>query len=202
MKVSLEWLRQYVDYQDSLEKLQQILTDVGFPVENCSSVGEDTMLYLEITSNRPDCLGHIGIAREIAAVTGAAFKMPEVEFPESGKNVNEWTSVVNEAPELCARYTARIIDGVQLGESPDWMRRRLETVGLRAISNVVDITNYVLMEIGQPLHSFDYNRLNEGRIVVRRAKPGEQMVTIDHTKIELNPDMLVEIECIAYSQTK
>jgi phenylalanyl-tRNA synthetase beta chain len=191
MKISLEWLREYVDYQDSPEKLDEILTNVGFPVEGIERVGDDWMLDVEITSNRPDCLGHIGIAREVAAATGCAFRMPEVNYTETGKDVTEWTGVVNEAPDLCGRYTARMIDEVKIGPSPDWLVRRLETIGLRGISNVVDITNYVLMEIGQPLHSFDYAQLEEGRIVVRRAKNGEKMVSIDHTELELNNRMLV-----------
>jgi len=191
MKISLEWLREYVDYNEGPERLEEILTQAGFPIEDCQQVGDDWMLDVEITSNRPDCLGHIGLAREVAAVTGAAFSIPEVTFSEHDKDVNDWTSVRNDTPDWCRRYTARIIDGIQVGPSPDWMQRRLETIGLRSISNVVDITNYVLMEAGQPLHSFDYNRLDGGHIIVRRSKPGEQMVTIDQSKLELNENNLV-----------
>ncbi len=191
MKISLEWLREYVDYTGSAQELAELFTNVGLPVEAVEAAGADWMLDVEITSNRPDCLGHIGLAREVAAVTGAALRLPDVSFPESGKPVSEWTRVEDQAPDLCGRYTARIVDGVTVGPSPDWMRRRLETIGLRAISNVVDITNYVMMEVGQPLHSFDYARLAEGKIVVRRARPGEQMITIDHSKMELRPEMLV-----------
>ena len=191
MKISLEWLREYVDYQDTPEKLDEILTNIGFPVEEIEQVGDDWMLDVEITSNRPDCLGHIGIAREVAAATGCAFRMPDVNYTETGKDVAEWTGVANESPDLCGRYTARMIDEVRIGPSPDWMVRRLETIGLRGISNVVDITNYVMMEVGQPLHSFDYAQLEEGRIIVRRAKNGEKMVSIDHTELELNDSMLV-----------
>ncbi|MBN1846574.1 MAG: phenylalanine--tRNA ligase subunit beta [Sedimentisphaerales bacterium] len=191
MKISLEWLREYVDYHDGPEKLQAILTEIGLPVEQMAGAGDDWMLEVEVTSNRPDCLGHIGIAREVAAATGCAFRLPDVNYRQTGKNVADWTSVVNEAPDLCGRYTARIIDEVNIGPSPAWMVRRLETIGLRGISNVVDITNYVLMEVGQPLHSFDYDRLEEGRIVVRRAKNGERMVSIDHTELDLNDRMLV-----------
>ncbi|MCK5272702.1 MAG: phenylalanine--tRNA ligase subunit beta [Sedimentisphaerales bacterium] len=197
MKISLEWLKEYVDYNGSVEQLEEIFTNVGFPVEGRLRVGDDWMLDVEVTSNRPDCLGHIGLAREVAAVTGATFRMPEVSFTEHGRDVCEWTSVQNDAPRYCSRYTARIIDGVQAGSSPDWMRRRLETIGLRGISNVVDITNYVLMEIGQPLHSFDFARLCEGRIVVRTSLPGERMEMIDHSKIELKEDMLVIADATA-----
>ncbi|MBN2211192.1 MAG: phenylalanine--tRNA ligase subunit beta [Sedimentisphaerales bacterium] len=191
MKISLEWLREYVDYTGSTQELAELFTHVGLPVEVIEPVGDDWMLDVEVTSNRPDCLGHIGLAREVATVTGAALRLPDVSFPETGRAVTEWTRVEDQAPDLCGRYTARIIDGVTVGSSPEWMRRRLETVGLRAISNVVDITNYVMMEVGQPLHSFDYARLAEGKIVVRRARAGEQMVTIDHSRMELQPEMLV-----------
>jgi len=191
MKISLDWLREYVDLPDSPEHLEEILTNVGFPVEASQRVGDDWMFDVEITSNRPDCLGHIGLAREVGAATGAVFKMPAVDYAEKGKDINQWSSVQNEAADLCSRYTARVIEDVKVGQSPGWMQRRLETIGLRSINNIVDITNYVLMEVGQPLHSFDYDRLSQGRIVVRRAKGGEQMVTIDHSKIELTDDMLI-----------
>jgi len=191
MKISLEWLKVYVEYNDSVERLEEILTNIGFPVEQIKQVGDDWMLDVEITSNRPDCLGHIGLAREVAAATGAPFHLPQVSFPEQGPGVETRTSVTNEAPQLCRRYTARLIDNIKMGPSPDWMRRRLETIGLRSISNVVDITNYVLMEAAQPLHSFDYAHLQEGKIVVRTARSGETIETIDHTQFELSADMLV-----------
>ncbi len=191
MKISLEWLREYVNYQDSVEHLAEIFTGIGFPVENYEEVGNDWMLDVEITSNRPDCLGHIGLARELAAATGTELKIPDVSFPEQSKSVADWTSVVDEAPRSCNRYTARMIADVKIGPSPDWMCRRLETIGQRAINNVVDITNYVLMEVGQPLHSFDYDLLNEGRIIVRLAKPGEKIISIDHSVLELKENMLV-----------
>jgi len=191
MKISLAWLREYVDYEGAVEALEELLTGVGFPVEEVRQVGSDWMLDVEVTSNRSDCLGHIGVAREVAAATGAAFRMPSVDFSEGGASVSERTSVTNEASDLCGRYTARLVEGVKVGPSPSWMVERLETVGLRGINNVVDITNYILMEVGQPLHAFDFARLAEGRIVVRRAKAGERMVTIDHSTVDLDESMLV-----------
>jgi len=191
MKISLEWLRDYVSFDKSPQEIAQILTNQGLTVEGIEPAGSDFVLNVEVTSNRPDCLAHIGIAREIAAATGTQLRLPDVSFNETGKDVNLWTSVTNDAPALCSRYTARIIDQLTVAPSPDWMARRLEAVGIRAISNVVDITNYIMMEIGQPLHSFDYQRLEGGKIVVRRAKPGEQITTIDQSKLELKPSMLV-----------
>ena len=191
MKISLAWLRDYVDYEGTVEQLEDLLTGIGFPVEQVRPVGSDWMLDVEVTSNRPDCLGHIGVAREVAAATGAAFRMPSVNFAEKDAGVLEQTSVTNEAPPLCGRYTARLAEAVSVGPSPSWMVERLETVGLRSINNVVDITNYVLMEVAQPLHAFDFARLDQGCIVVRRARPGERLVTIDHSTVDLDESMLV-----------
>ena len=120
MKISLEWLLEYVDFADSPERLEEILTNIGFPVEDRQKVGDDWMLDVEVTSNRPDCLGHIGLARELAAATGLAFKMPQVNLIEKGPEVRQLSSVQNEAPQLCRRYTACIIDNVKVAPSPDW----------------------------------------------------------------------------------
>jgi len=191
MKISLEWLREYVAWEEGPGRLEELLTRIGFSVEGREAAGSDWMLDVEITSNRPDCLGHIGLAREVAAATGQAFRLPEVRLAETGRDVHEWTSVADEEPEWCARYTARVIEGVKVGPSPAWLLRRLETVGLRGINNVVDVTNYVLLEAGQPLHAFDHARLAEGRIVVRRGRPGERLELIDRSQIELTDEMLV-----------
>ena len=191
MKISLEWLREYVDYQEGAERLEEIMRNVGFDVDGREQVGDDWMVDVEITSNRPDCLGHIGVAREVAAVTGAQLKLPEVKLTEQGQAASERAAVAIEAPDLCGRYTARFVEGVKVGPSPEWMVRRLATLGVRSINNVVDITNYVLMEVGQPLHSFDYAKLAEGRIAVRRARPGEKLTAIDESKLELSEEMLV-----------
>ncbi len=153
--------------------------------------GTDTVFDIEVTPNRPDWLSVIGIAREIGALTGKPLKRPDVVVHESGEGVDKLTSVTIEAPDLCPRYTARVIRGVKIGPSPAWLKRLLEKVGLRPVNNVVDITNYVLLECGHPLHAFDYNRLAEHRIVVRRAAKREKFVAIDGSAIELTSDMLV-----------
>lgn len=150
----------------------------------------ETVLELEITPNRPDCLSIIGIAREIAALYGTKLKWPDVKLAESGTPVDQLTRVEIEDPEGCPRYTARILKNVRIGPSPDWMKRRLELSGIRAISNVVDITNYVMLECGQPLHAFDQALLEEGRIVVRRVRPGDKMATLDGIDRPLTPSML------------
>src|SRR5882724_3436784 len=150
----------------------------------------DTVFDIEVTPNRPDWLSVIGIAREVSALTGNPLKLPEVVLTESGELVEKLTSVTVEAPDLCPRYSARVIQGVKIGPSPAWLKEILEKVGLRSINNVVDITNYVLLESGHPLHAFDYNLLKGSAgaspshpvIVVRRAKAGEVFRAIVDSK--------------------
>ena len=163
---------------------------IGAPLAEALSL-DDTMLELEITPNRPDCLSIIGVAREISVTTGNPLRLPQVDVREGTTEIRNLTSVTIDDPALCPRYAARVIRGVQVGPSPAWLQRRLEAVGVGVINNVVDITNFVLMEYGHPLHAFDYHRLAENRIVVRHAKPGEILKTIDEEGRELAPDMLV-----------
>lgn len=191
MKISLNWLKDYIDIDRSAEQVAEILSDLGFPCEGIEHPGDDTVIDVEITSNRGDCLGYIGIARELSVVTGAKVKIPTVELDESDKDVSEFTSVQIDEPELCGRYTVRIIEGAKVGPSPDWMKTRLEAIGLRSVSNVVDATNYAMIETGQPSHAFDYAKITEGKIIVRRAVEGERLVSIDGTQCELNSDMLM-----------
>ena len=152
---------------------------------------DDTVFELEITPNRPDCLSVIGVAREIRAETGNDIKLSEVDIQEGDTNIGEITSVTIDAPDLCPRYAARVIRGVKIGESPTWLKQRLESVGIGVINNIVDITNFVLMAYGQPLHAFDYNKLGDNRIVVRRAVEDEQIITLDEEQRKLTPEMLV-----------
>ncbi|HDS84279.1 MAG TPA: phenylalanine--tRNA ligase subunit beta, partial [Phycisphaerales bacterium] len=191
MKISLEWLREYVAFDLAAEQIGDILSDRGFPIEGIEKIGNDTVLDVELTSNRGDCLGHIGLARELAAALGREMKIPEAEIEQSDRDISEFVDVRIADPALCGRYTARVITGVTVGPSPDWMRRRLEAVGLRSVNNVVDATNYAMLEHGQPPHAFDYDTLNGKTITVRRAKNGERIVSIDGTRCDLNDQMLV-----------
>ena len=165
-------------------------TPVGTPLSKALGL-DDVVFELEITPNRPDCLSLIGIAREIRAETGNPLKLPTVDLQESSTNAGDLTSVTIDAPDLCPRYAARVIQGVKVAESPAWLQQRLASVDIGVINNIVDITNFVLMEYGQPLHAFDYDKLTENRIVVRRATDGEQITTLDEVERELTPDMLV-----------
>ncbi len=192
MKVSIDWLKGYVDIDVSVDELADKLTNIGFNLEEIIEHEGDVILDLEITSNRPDCLGHIGVAREISAILNKPLKMPVVELTEDiSVKVEQMASVCVLTPELCPRYTARVIKGVQVGPSPDWLVRRLEAVGLRSVNNVVDITNYVLLETSQPLHAFDLGKLSGCEINVRKAQKGEKFIAIDHSEHELSNDDLI-----------
>ena len=172
--------------------LMELPTDTPLGTSLSEVLGLDDVVFeLEITPNRPDCLSLIGVAREIRAETGNALKLPQVDFNEDETDIRELTSVTIEAPDLCPRYAARVIRDVKVGESPAWLQQRLESVGIGVINNIVDITNFVLMEYGQPLHAFDYHKLTENRIVVRRAAAGENITTLDEIDRELTSDMLV-----------
>ena len=159
---------------------------LGRPLQEALDLG-DTVLDIGITPNRSDCLSMIGIAREAAALTGKKMKMPDVKVRESAQDVSLLSSVTIEDADLCPRYTARLIQNVTIGGTPVWMKTRLEAAGLRAINNVVDVTNFVMLEMGQPLHAFDFRFLEEGRIVVRKSKPGEEFISLDE-KSRLLPE--------------
>ncbi len=163
----------------------------GLNHEGTREVGSDLAIDLEVTSNRPDCLGHLGVAREVSALFGHEVALPPAEPAEGKTPVAELVEVRIDCPDLCYRYTARVVRGVKVGPSPRWMIRRLETVGLAPINNVVDISNYVLMECGQPLHTFDFGKLHGRQIFVRRPLGGETIEAIDHKQYRLVPDMCV-----------
>jgi len=165
-------------------------TPVGAPVSSVLAL-PDWVLDVSITPNRPDCASVIGIAREIAAGTGAILNRPKITLRESGPPIEELTGVTIQDPEGCPRYAAGIIQNVEQGRAPFWMRYRLYHSGVRSINNLVDVTNYVMLEMGQPLHAFDYHRLRENRIEVRRARPGEMFTTLDGESRRLTPETLM-----------
>lgn len=191
MLVSWNWLKDYVPLEMTQAELAERLMMAGLNHESTESVGDDWCIDLEVTSNRPDCLGHIGIARETAVLFGKELTVPAAN-PKSGKTpASELAKVSVSCPDLCPRYTARVIRGVKIGPSPKWLVDRLKTIGVATINNVVDITNYVLMECGQPLHAFDLAKLSGREIRVRRAEPNEQFTAIDHKTYALDGQMCV-----------
>jgi phenylalanyl-tRNA synthetase beta chain len=191
MIVSWNWLTDYLRLDMPVETLTERLALRGLNHEETREVGGDLAIDLEVTSNRPDCLSHIGIARETAVVFGKHAWFPEPDPQVVGEDVHELARVDVEDPDLCPRFTARVITGVKVGASPWSLRKRLETLGLRSINNIADITNYVLFECGQPLHAYDYDKLVEHRLIVRKARPGESLIAINNKKYDLTTDMLV-----------
>jgi phenylalanyl-tRNA synthetase beta chain len=151
----------------------------------------DVIFDLEITPNRPDCLSAIGVAREIAALTGEPLRLPQIHYEETEESIDSFASVDIVEPDLCPRYCASLITGIKITSSPSWLQQRLNSCGMRPINNVVDITNYVMLEYGQPLHAFDYHKLKGRQIIVRRAGNGETIATLDGSERALNPDTLV-----------
>lgn len=184
MDISLRWLNQYLTPGDvTAEQVDHIMTQAGMPIEEHKPGLEgDTILDVEVTSNRGDCLGHIGIAREIAAAQYAdkprVLTMPVIDQPALGAPIGDELKLDNRVPDRCPLFTARLIRGVKVGPSPDWLREALENMGQRSINNVVDVTNYITLELGNPCHVFDYDKLAGHTLIVREATPGEKVKTL------------------------
>jgi phenylalanyl-tRNA synthetase beta chain len=191
MKVSVSWLKDFVDIPAGPQELKATLTQVGLGVESVSSFDGGSILEVEITTNRPDCLNHYGVAREVATAYRVPLKKVEVVFKEYGPPVTEQVSIEIRDPDLCARYCSRVIRHLQVKPSPEWLVKRLAAVGAPSINNVTDVTNYVLLELGHPLHAFDLDQVRQRRILVRRARAGEHLKTLDGVDRTLNPDNLV-----------
>jgi len=151
----------------------------------------DKVLVLELTANRPDCLGMIGVAREVAAILGTTYRGSSTALREEGPDCAEKIKVEIADPDLCPRYSARVVANVKIESSPEWLCRRLKAAGVRPINNIVDITNYVMLEYNQPLHAFDYDKIADKQIIVRRARPGEKLLTLDENEREFNSDNLL-----------
>jgi len=191
MELSRNWIGDYVELPEDLDLLARGLTDAGLAVEGQRPVGDDVVLDLDITTNRPDCMCHLGMAREAAVVFSKPLRPPAVVASSCSESIDGKISVTLEEPLLCRRYSALMIRGVTVGPSPKWLVERLQAIGSRSINNLVDITNYVLWETGQPLHAFDYDKLAGAEIRVRRAHAGEVLVTLDGGEHKLDPEVLV-----------
>ena len=194
MRLVYEWLCDFVRVPGDVESVANEISLRGFEVAAIEH-GRQPVIDFEITANRPDCLSHLGLAREAAVIWGLPIQMPELyRGPEStARNPESGTHAVEielESPDLCPRYCAQIFD-VRIGPSPEWLRDRLEAAGVRPINNVVDVTNYVMLEIGQPMHAFDLEHIAGQRLVIRRAGPGERMRTLDGIDRTLDADVLV-----------
>ncbi len=192
MAVSINWMKEYVDFTWTPQELAHLLTMAGIAIEGVEEKTGDYTLELDLTPNRGDCLGMINLAREIAALNNSEVKIPALNIKENQESIHDFIKVDIKDTDLCPRYTARLIKNVQIKPSPEWMQTRLLNSGIRPINNIVDITNYVMLESNQPLHAFDYDLLSPAKkIVVRRAEPGEKITTLDDVERELESEMLL-----------
>src|SRR5436190_15786156 len=191
MLISHNWLRELTNTQLTPQELRERLTMVGLAIDAVEEQPADSVLDVEVPSNRPDCLSHVGIAREVSVIESGQLSLPAEQPAKTEGKAGSFTSVVINDPDLCPRYAARLVRGVTIGPSPAWLAQRLAAIGQRPINNVADITNYVLHELGQPLHAFDFQKLAGQKIIVRRAKPGEKLKTLDGIDRVLDDQILV-----------
>jgi phenylalanyl-tRNA synthetase beta chain len=195
MKISYNWLKDYVDIQKSPAELADDLSLFGHGVESIEKIGDDYVLDLEITPNRGDCLSILGIAREIAALHNSKINTDSLIVSSIGVfdefNLSKKINVQIVDPVICPRFTARVIDRIKIGESPKWMQEKLQSYGFRPINNIVDITNFVMIELGQPLHAFDYDKIKNGLMRIRKARKNEEVITLDGVKRILNEGAII-----------
>ncbi|HEY0782298.1 MAG TPA: phenylalanine--tRNA ligase subunit beta, partial [Thermoanaerobaculia bacterium] len=195
MKLSLAWIGQYVELpappKEAADRVAALLTGAGLAVEGIERLADDAVLEVDITTNRPDCMNHLGVARELAVLLDRPLEPPAVELHESAEPALSAARVEIADPSGCSRFAARVIRGVTIGDSPEWLQERLLAIGHRPINNIVDITNFVLWETGQPLHAYDLAKLAGSCLVVRRAREGEKLVTLDGVSRDLGPGILV-----------
>src|ERR1700681_1279500 len=189
MKVVYNWLKDFVDAPATLDELASRLALSGTNIGGVEKGPHGAVIDAEVSSNRPDCLGHYGIAREVAALYKLPMKLVSPKPLEGSAKASDAVRVEIQAPELCGRFTARVIRGVKVQPSPPWLRERLEACGVASINNVVDVSNYVMLELGHALHAFDYDTVRDHRIIVRKAKPGEKMRTLDGLERTFDPGM-------------
>jgi phenylalanyl-tRNA synthetase beta chain len=195
MKVTLSWLKDFVDIGVSAQELSALLTMIGLEVTSMENIGSDDYLFdIEVTPNRPDCLSVLGLAREVGLVLNKKTDHPKIVFlpRTSAASIKETEFDIEiENGEDCPRYIGRVLLDLKIKESPEFIKDRLNKLGVRSINNVVDITNYLLLQLGQPMHVFDYDKIKDRKIIVRRAKKGEKIITIDEVERELTPEDLV-----------
>ncbi|MFP4081244.1 MAG: phenylalanine--tRNA ligase subunit beta [Candidatus Aminicenantes bacterium] len=191
MKISLDWIKDYVDVQVPLPELMEKLNMIGMLVEDWEEKQEDVILDIETYANRPDTLGHLGVAREIAAALGLNLKKQEWPVAESDKRTSDLVSIQIKDRDLCPRYCGIMVRGIKVSPSPRWLQSRIEAMGLKPVNNVVDVTNYVLFSTSQPIHAFDYDKIGGKKIIIRRAQRGEMLKSLEEQDISLSEEMLV-----------
>ncbi|MBM3285351.1 MAG: phenylalanine--tRNA ligase subunit beta, partial [Candidatus Aminicenantes bacterium] len=188
MRISVAWLKEYLEEDIPASSLIDTLNRIGLMVESEEEFGGDRILDVETYANRPDTLGHLGMAREVAAALGIKLRARDWPLVEMGERTAEAVGVQVRDEDLCPRYCGLVVKGIKVGPSPVWLRQKIEAMGLKPINNVVDVTNYVLFSTAHPIHAFDLDKIAGREIIVRRARKGEKLVCLDGTGIELQPE--------------
>lgn len=191
MRISANWLKDYLPFNMSTSELIDRLNNIGLLVDDWEESGGDVTLELETYANRPDTLGHLGVARELGAGLGLSLRPKEWPLVEAEEKTSECVGIQVSDETLCPRYCGVVVKGVKVGPSPSWLRKRIESIGLRPVNNVVDVTNYVVFSTAHPVHAFDLAKISGQKIIVRRAKKGEVLRTLEEQDISLSPEMLV-----------
>lgn len=192
MIISYNWLKEYFQKLPQPEKLADLLTMHSFEVEGVEKKRDDHILDIDILPNRAhDCLSYIGIAREIAAITGIKLQIPDYKLKESNQKASDFIKIEIKDKQACPRYTARVITNIKVGSSPKWLQEKLKAMDQKSINNIVDATNYVMFETGQPLHAFDYDKIEDKKIIVRKVEKGEKITTLDNEKCDLDKNVLI-----------
>lgn len=191
MKISLNWIRDYIDIDLPVSRLVEVLDNIGLLIEDWEEKNGDVILDVETYANRPDTLGHMGIARELAAALGLVLKEQRLSLTETDENISDFIDVQIWDEDLCPRYCGMVVKDIKVGPSPDWLGKRLQAMGLSPINNVVDVTNYVLFSTAQPIHAFDLAKISGEKIIIRRAKQGEKLLSLEAKDVDLTPEMLV-----------
>jgi phenylalanyl-tRNA synthetase beta chain len=193
MKISYNWLKEYLPKLPNPEKLADLLTIYSLEVKAVEKLAKDYILDIDVLPNRGhDCLSYNGIAKECAALLKSKIKIQKLKVVEDKKlKASDFIKIEVQDKDACPRYTARVIDNIKIGPSPKWLKEKLESIGQKSINNIVDATNYIMFETGQPLHAFDYGKISEKKIIVRRAKKGEKIATLDNELIDLDDDFLI-----------
>jgi len=191
MKISLNWLEDYIEFDLSLPDLIEKLNMIGLIVEDWEEKGSDVILDIETYANRPDTLGHLGVARELAAALELSLKEQKWPLTEIEQKTSDLVDIQIWDDDLCPRYSGMVVKGIRVSPSPEWLRQRIEAVGLKPVNNVVDVTNYVLFATAHPIHAFDLVKISGRKIIVRKANAGEVLRSLENSDISLTPEMLV-----------
>jgi len=191
MKISLSWIQDYIDVDLPVSRLIEVLDNIGLLIEDWEEKNGDVILDVETYANRPDTLGHKGIARELSAALGLPFKERRFSLTEGDENISDEIDVQIWEEDLCPRYCGMIVKNIKVGPSPRWLIKKIAAMDLNPVNNVVDVTNYVLFSTAQPIHAFDLAKIAGKKIIVRRAKQGEKLLSLEAKNVDLTPEMLV-----------